>query len=79
MTVFAEKDLAAARALPAGSERAAAIETVSQSLVWQSAEQAVQWLRDLPPAERKIAREIFDRTNLAEDRRRLLDKALESL
>ena len=66
------------RALPAGPERTSAIETVSQSLAARSPEQAVQWLRDLPPAEQKIAREIFDRANLADDKRRLLDKALES-
>ena len=66
------------RALPAGPERTVAIETVSQSLVSQSAEQAVQWLRDLAPAEQKIARAIFDRTNLTEDKRQQLNKALEN-
>ena len=73
-----EGAIAFARALPAGSERTRAIETVSQSLVSQSAERAVKWLRDLPPAEQKIAREIFDRANLADEKRRQLDKALEN-
>ena len=67
------------RALSAGPERTRAIETVSQSLVYQSAEQAAKWLRDLPPAEQKIAREIYDRTDLAGDKRQQLNKALENL
>ena len=41
------------RALPSGPERVVAIETMSQSLASQSPEQAVQWLRELPPAEQK--------------------------
>ena len=68
-----------ARALPAGPERTRAVETVSQSLAFQSAEQAAKWVRDLPPADRKTAREIFDRANLDDGKRRELEKALESL
>ena len=65
-----------ARALPAGAERSRAIETVSEYLAYASAERAAQGLRDLPHAEQKIAREIFDRAQLPDDRRKQLDAAL---
>ena len=73
-----EGAIAFTRALSAGPERTRAIETVSQSLVYLSAEQAAKWLRDLPSAEQKIAREIYDRTNLTEDKRQQLNQALEN-
>jgi hypothetical protein len=74
-----ESAIAYTRALPAGPERTAAIETVSQSLARQSPGQAAKWLHDLPPAEQKIVREAFDRANLSDDKRQQLSKALDNL
>ena len=64
------------RNLPAGTERESAIRTVSQSLMWQSIEQTGAWYRSLPTADRRIAREVFDRSGLNEEKRRQLDAAL---
>jgi hypothetical protein len=71
-----EAATAYARKLPAGPERERAIRTVSQTLVSQSPQQAVEWYRSLPTAEQKIAREMFDRTGLKDDERRQLEQAL---
>ena len=65
-----------ARQLPAGDERDGAIRTVSQSLVFQSPQQAAAWYRTLGDADRKTAREIFDGTGLNDDQRRQLQDAI---
>ena len=64
------------RALPSGAERTRAIETISRTLALRSAEQAVGWLRDLPAADQKLARDTFARTRLPDELRRQLDAAL---
>ena len=67
-----------ARQLPAGEDRDRAIRTVSQTLVFQSPQQAAAWYRKLGDADRKAAREIFDRSGLGADQRRQLEDALKS-
>ena len=64
------------RNLPAGPERERAVRTVTQTLAWQSVEQAGDWYRTLPSADQRIAREIFNGMRLSEDKRRQLDAAI---
>ena len=66
------------RTLPTATERTRAIETVSRRLASQSPEHAAKWFSSLPPTEKQIAREAFGRTNLADDKRQQLNKALEN-
>jgi len=65
-----------ARKLPAGTDRNRAIRTVSQTLIFQAPQQAVEWYRSLPSADQKLVREIFDHTSLTEAQRRQLDDAI---
>ncbi len=65
-----------ARSLPAGPEREKAIQTVSQTLLWQSPAQAAAWLRSLPPAEQTVVRGIFDRAGMPADQRAQLETAI---
>ena len=65
------------RALPAGPERTRAIETVSETLAYQSAELAAKWYANLSVAEKVAARESFNHANLPDEKRRELNKALE--
>ena len=64
------------RKMPAGMEREQAVRTVSQSLIWQSSKQAADWYHTLPAVEQKLAREVFDRSGLDQDKRNELEKAL---
>ena len=64
-----------ARKLPAGPERESAVRTVTQSLVWQSPEQAGAWIASLSTAEQKTAREVLDQARLPEDKRRQIEDA----
>ena len=68
-----------ARNLPAGPERETAIRSVSQTLVYQSPEQAVSWYRKLSVEDQKLAREVFDGVGLPSDRRQQLNEALNKL
>jgi hypothetical protein len=65
-----------ARKLPAGPERDRAIRTVSQTLIFQSPQQAAEWYRQLSGSEQKIAREVFDRTSLSKELQAELEKAM---
>ena len=64
-----------ARNLPAGPERESAVRTVTQTLVWQSPEQAGAWIASLSAAEQKTAREALDQARLPEDKRRQIEDA----
>jgi hypothetical protein len=65
-----------ARELPEGPERERAIRTVSQSLVWQSTQQAAEWYRSLSGASQKLARESFGSTSLSADKKKELEAAI---
>ena len=64
-----------ARNLPAGPERESAVRTVTQTLVWQSPEQAGAWIASLSAAEQKTARETLDQARLPDDKRRQIEDA----
>ncbi len=66
------------RKLPVGEERSRAVSSVSQSLIYQSPQQAAAWYRTLGDAERKVAREVFDRSGLPEDQRKQLEDGLKA-
>ena len=68
-----------ARKLPSGPERDTAIQSVSQTLVYQSPKEAVAWYRKLPTEDQKTVRELFDRVGLPSDRRQQLNDALKDL
>ena len=65
-----------ARGLPAGPERDGAIGTITQTMLWQSPEQAAAWIRSLPAAEQKAAREALDQSRLPDENRRKIEEAL---
>jgi hypothetical protein len=65
-----------ARKLPAGAERDQAIRTVSQTLIFQAPQQAVEWYRSLPAADQKLVREIFDHSTIGDAQRQKLNDAL---
>ena len=65
-----------ARKLPASPARDRAIETVTQTLMYQSPEQAAEWYRSLGAAEKKKVSAIFDRSGLSDDKRRQLQQAV---
>jgi hypothetical protein len=64
------------RKLPAGPDRERAVRAVSQSLIWQSPQQAAAWYHTLPAAEQKLVREVYDRSGLPPEQREELNKAL---
>ena len=65
-----------ARKLPAGDERDTVIRTVTQTLLWQSPEQAGAWIRSLSAAEQKNAKEFLQQSQLPEDKRRQIEETL---
>ena len=65
-----------ARKLPTGVDRDQAIRTVSQTLIFQAPQQAVEWFRSLPAADQKLVREIFDHSSLPDAQRQKLNDAL---
>ena len=65
-----------ARKLPAGTDRDRAIRTVSQTLIFQAPQQAVEWYRSLPTADQKLVREIFDHSSIGDAQRQKLNDAL---
>jgi hypothetical protein len=74
LMVRPEGAAAYARTLAAGPERDRAIGTISQTLIYQSPQQAAEWYRGLSAREQQAMREIL--THSGEDKQRQFEQAL---
>jgi hypothetical protein len=67
-----------ARTLPAGAQREQAINTVTQTLIYQDPIQAAVWYRKLAGREQQNMREMIQRSGMPETTRKRLEAALSS-
>jgi hypothetical protein len=66
--------------MPAGKERTAAINSISQNFAFESSslESGLEWFKKLPAPDREIARETIKHIQMTPERKRQLDEALGS-
>ena len=76
LTVRPQGAMDYARTLPAGVERDGAIRTVSQTLLYQSPQQAGEWYRQLSATDQRIMRDVFDRTSLSSEQKQHLEQVM---
>ena len=76
LSVRPDEASAYARAMPAGAGHDHAIQSISEKVLLGSSEEIARWWSDLAAGDRKIARGVFDKTKLSDERRQKLDAAL---